>query len=325
MAEHDKVLRRFPDAQYFIFNLSCFNQFQQRFITGKIVCRVSEGEVKVFQFVWLILSGFCCLLNVVLMKTENKSSSPNAKPAEGEQPNGRGNRNDRNKWVSSLEHILELILKNEQYGQASLLLDELTDRLRESGVKIPRTVSTPYINTIPRENEPRYPGDREVERRIKSYVRGTHGDGCQANRLHPDIGGHISTYASSATLYEVALNHFFRGGDGDNHADMVYFQGIRRPAPMLALMSNGASTLPNCTTFARSSRRSVVFVLSAPYLMPDFWQFPSVSMGLAPIMSIYQARFVRYLQSRGLLSGTEPRVWCFPGDGEMDEPRLLEP
>ena len=117
---------------------------------------------------------------IVSMETENKSNSQIVKPVENEQPNGRGNKNDRHKWVSSLEHIIELILKNEQAGQASLLIEELTERLRESGVKIPRTVSTPYINTIPRENEPRYPGDREIERRIKSYVAlERHGDGRQ--------------------------------------------------------------------------------------------------------------------------------------------------
>jgi pyruvate dehydrogenase E1 component len=259
---------------------------------------------------------------IVSMETENKSTSRSITPVENEQPNGRGNKNDRHKWVSSLEHILELILKNEQAGQASLLIEELTERLRESGVKIPRTVSTPYINTIPRENEPRYPGDREIERRIKSYVRwNAMAMVVKANRLHPDIGGHISTYASSATLYEVGLNHFFRGGDGDNHADMVYFQGHASPGAYARAYVEWRINAPKLHHFRQElSPVGGVSSYPHPYLMPDFWQFPSVSMGLAPIMSIYQARFVRYLQSRGLLSGVEPRVWCFAGDGEMDEP-----
>ena len=198
-----------------------------------------------------------------------------------------------------------MILKNEQAGQASLLIEELTERLRESGVKIPRTVSTPYINTIPRENEPRYPGDREIERRIKSYVRwNAMAMVVKANRLHPDIGGHISTYASSATLYEVGLNHFFRGGDGDNHADMVYFQGHASPGAYARAYVEWRINAPKLHHFRQElSPVGGVSSYPHPYLMPDFWQFPSVSMGLAPIMSIYQARFVRYLQSRGLLSG----------------------
>src|SRR5690349_20162261 len=256
------------------------------------------------------------------METENKSTSRIITPAENEQPNGRGNKNDRQKWVSSLEHILELILKNEQAGQASLLIEELTERLRESGMKIPPTVSTPYINTIPRENEPRYPGDREIERRIKSYVRwNAMAMVVKANRLHPDIGGHISTYASSATLYEVGFNHFFRGGDDDHYADMVYFQGHASPGAYARAYVEWRINAPKLHHF-RQELSSVGGVSSYPhpYLMPDFWQFPSVSMGLAPIMSIYQARFVRYLKSRGLLTAEEPNIWCFAGDGEMDEP-----
>jgi pyruvate dehydrogenase E1 component len=255
------------------------------------------------------------------MEREEKDVA-NGPKAENDRGNGKGTKNDRHKWIASLEYILEYILKNEESEQASHLLDELADRLRESGLKVPDRVSTPYINTIPVEKEPRYPGNREIERRIKSYVRwNAMAMVVKANRLHPDIGGHISTYASAATLYEVGLNHFFRGTDGENNADMVYFQGHASPGTYSRAYVEWRINAPKLHHFRQElSNVGGVSSYPHPYLMPNFWQFPSVSMGLAPIMSIYQARFNRYLKSRGLLSGEEPRVWCFPGDGEMDEP-----
>ena len=252
----------------------------------------------------------------------DKKDTTNGSSLAGEPENDRGAKNDRHKWVASLEHLLEHILKNEQSEQASLLLEKLNDRLRNSGLKIPQTVSTPYINTIPPEKEPPYPGNREIERRIKSYIRwNAMAMVVKANRIHPDIGGHISTYASTATLYEVGFNHFFRGGDGDNHADMVFFQGHASPGVYSRAYVEWRINAPKLHHFRQElSPVGGVSSYPHPYLMPDFWQFPSVSMGLAPIMSIYQARFIRYLKSRGLLTGDEPRVWCFAGDGEMDEP-----
>ena len=143
-------------------------------------------------------------------------------PADSGYANGKSAKHDPHQSIASLEYILEYILKNEESEQASQLLEELADRLRESGVKIPHMVSTPYRNTIAPEKEPPYPGNREIERRIKSYVRwNAMAMVVKANRLHPDIGGHISTYASSATLYEVGQNHFFRASDGTHYADMV--------------------------------------------------------------------------------------------------------
>ena len=255
------------------------------------------------------------------METEKKVTDET--PLLGDRENGKSNnRNDRHKWVESFEHLLQHILKNEHSEHASLLFEELNHRLRSSGLKIPQAVSTPYINTIPPENEPPYPGNREIERRIKSYIRwNAMAMVVKANRIHPDIGGHISTYASAATLYEVGFNHFFRGGDGDHYADMVYFQGHASPGAYSRAYVEWRINAPKLHHFRQEL--SAVGGLSSyphPYLMPGFWQYPSVSMGLAPIMSIYQARFVRYLKSRGLLSREEPRVWCFPGDGEMDEP-----
>lgn len=255
------------------------------------------------------------------MEPEKKELSTGSS-INGDHENNKGPRNDRHKWIASLEFILEYILRNEQSEQATRLIEELTDRLRDSGLKIPQSVSTPYINTIPPEREPPYPGNREIERRIKSYVRwNAMAMVVKANRIHPDIGGHISTYASSATLYEVGHNHFFRGGDGESAADMIYFQGHASPGAYSRAYVEWRINAPKLHHFRQElSAVGGVSSYPHPYLMPDFWQFPSVSMGLAPIMSIYQARFLRYLKSRGLLTGEEPRVWCFPGDGEMDEP-----
>ena len=255
------------------------------------------------------------------MEADKKDTS-NGAVGNGPRENSKGLRNDRHRWIASLEYILEYILKNEESEQAIFLLEELIERLRESGLKIPYAVNTPYINTIPAEKQPPYPGNREIERRIKSYVRwNAMAMVVKANRLHPDIVGHISTYASSATLYEVGFNHFFRGGDDNRLADMVYFQGHASPGSYSRAYIEWRINAPRLHHFRQElSPAGGLPSYPHPYLMPDFWQFPSVSMGLAPIMSIYQARFLRYQQSRGLLSNEEPKVWCFVGDGEMDEP-----
>ncbi len=255
------------------------------------------------------------------MEADKKDTS-NGAVGNGPRENSKGLRNDRHRWIASLEYILEYILKNEESEQAIFLLEELIERLRESGLKVPYAVNTSYINTIPAEKQPPYPGNREIERRIKSYVRwNAMAMVVKANRLHPDIGGHISTYASSATLYEVGFNHFFRGGDDNRLADMVYFQGHASPGSYSRAYIEWRINAPRLHHFRQElSPAGGLPSYPHPYLMPDFWQFPSVSMGLAPIMSIYQARFLRYQQSRGLLSNEEPKVWCFVGDGEMDEP-----
>ena len=255
------------------------------------------------------------------MEVEKKDTNDGAE-ISGIRNHNKVNKNDKHKWIDSLEYFLEYTLKHQDPEQAAFLVEELIKRLRDSGLKIPSAVNTPYVNTIPAEKEPAYPGNREIERRIKSYVRwNAMAMVVKANRLHPDIGGHISTYASSATLYEVAFNHFFRGGDGGRPADQVYFQGHASPGNYSRAYIEWRINAPKLHHFRQEL--SAVGGLPSyphPYLMPDFWQFPTVSMGLAPIMSIYQARFNRYLQSRGLMTVEEPRVWCFVGDGEMDEP-----
>jgi len=221
-------------------------------------------------------------------------------------------------WLDSLDYVL-------QAGgpvKVARLLRALTIHARQNGGKLPFTANTPYINTIPVDEEAQIPGDFDIERRIKSLVRwNALAMVVRANKAEEGIGGHISTYASAATLYEVAFNHFFRGPDANGDGDIVFFQGHAAPGIYARAYLEGRLDERHLENFRRElSPGGGLSSYPHPYLMPDFWQFPSVSMGLAPIMSIYQARFNRYLESRGFLTAEQPKVWCFVGDGEMDEP-----
>jgi pyruvate dehydrogenase E1 component len=255
---------------------------------------------------------------------QDHSTARQAENGRGEQ-SAEAPRNDsdeKQRWLDSLEYVLAQMLKDRDSDQAPYLVDRLISRLRESGLNIPATINTPYVNTIPAEEEPTYPGEREIERRIKSYIRwNAMAMVVKANRIHHGIGGHISTYASSATLYEVAFNHFFSGGDGEGPPDIVYFQGHTSPGNYARAYVEWRIDAKLLHRFRQElAEGGGLPSYPHPYLMPDFWQFPTVSMGLSPIMSIYQARFNRYLKARGLLNGAEPKVWAFVGDGEMDEP-----
>jgi len=247
-------------------------------------------------------------------KTETMENPAESNPLETER------------WLESLEYVFANILKNQGQEHARVLLEKLTNRLRKSGMNVPKGVSTPYINTIPAEAEPAYPGDRELERRIKSYIRwNAMAMVVKANRIHNGLGGHISTFASSATLYEVGFNHFFRGGDDGTPADMVYFQGHASPGNYARAYLERRMDAKKLHNFRQElGKGGGLSSYPHPYLMPDFWQFPTVSMGLGPVMSIYQARFSRYLSARKFIDRTkEPRVWAFVGDGESDEPETL--
>ena len=225
----------------------------------------------------------------------------------------------QDQWLNALEVVLESVLREKESLKLPLLLEKLRVRLEESGISIPRLVNTPYVNTIPVPEEPPYPGNRELERKIKSYIRwNAMAMVVKANRLHAGLGGHISTFASAATIYEVAFNHFFRAHD------MVYFQGHAAPGIYARAFLEGRIDATLLHNFRRElAEGGGLSSYPHPYLMPGFWQFPTVSMGLGPLLSIYQARFNRYLKARGLRSGEEPRVWCFVGDGESDEPETL--
>ncbi len=229
-----------------------------------------------------------------------------------------------NGWLNSLEDVVEHALVKEGPYRARHFVDDLLRRLRTAGIDAPEEVTTPYVNTIPASAQPDYPGDRALERRIKSYVRwNAMAMVVKANRIHSGIGGHISTFASCATLYEVGFNHFFRGGGGERPADLVYFQGHTSPGNYARAYLEGRIDAKQLHHFRQElAEGGGLSSYPHPYLMPDFWQFPTVSMGLSPIMSIYQARFDRYLKTRGLLKKV-PRIWAFIGDGETDEPETL--
>jgi len=232
---------------------------------------------------------------------------------------------DQQKWLESLEYVLAHGLRTQGAEQAPFFVDGLVDRLQAAGIKVPHTVSTPYVNTIPVEEQPAFPGDWQTEVRIKSYIRwNAMAMVVNANRKHSGLGGHISTFASLATLYEVGYNHFFRGGDGDRPADMIFFQGHATPGNYARAFLERRLDESHLQNFRQElAEGGGLSSYPHPYLMPDFWQFPTVSMGLGPIISIYQARFNRYLKARGFIKGEEPRVWCYVGDGESDEPESL--
>jgi pyruvate dehydrogenase E1 component len=225
--------------------------------------------------------------------------------------------------VESLKLVLESVLRQESGADA--LIRQVLEELQASGIGLRSGFTTPYLNTIAAHEEPEYPGDREMERRIKSYVRwNAMAMVVKANRVHDGIGGHISTYASAATLYEVGFNHFFRGRQDGHPGDLVYFQGHASPGIDARAYVEGRLNARLLHHFRQElAEGGGLSSYPHPYLMPEFWQFPTVSMGLGPLGAIYQARFVRYLKARGLLGGDEPHVYCFVGDGETDEPETF--
>jgi pyruvate dehydrogenase E1 component len=228
---------------------------------------------------------------------------------------------ENREWIASLEYVLE----NQGPERVRALLRMLQTRAQEHGVAFPFAANTPYINTITVERQPAYPGSREIERRIKSIIRwNAMAMVVRANRESAGIGGHISTYASSATLYEVGFNHFFRAKSADHPGDIVYFQGHAAPGIYARAFLEGRISQIQLENFRRELRPAGgLSSYPHPFLMPEFWQFPTVSMGLSPLMAIYQARFNRYLQDRGLKASDDQKVWAFLGDGELDEPESL--
>ena len=224
-------------------------------------------------------------------------------------------------WIESFDAVLE-------HGGPKLarrILDQIRERARTAGVEIPFTANTPYINTIPANQEAPFPGDQEMERRIKSLVRwNALAMVVRANRVEHSIGGHISTYGSAATLFEVGFNHFFRARTPEFEGDTVYFQGHASPGVYSRAFLEGRLSVEKLENFRRELKPGGgLSSYPHPWLMPDFWEYPTVSMGLSPIMAIYQARFNRYLENRGLKPVTDAKVWAFLGDGETDEPETL--
>ncbi|MCX6624831.1 MAG: pyruvate dehydrogenase (acetyl-transferring), homodimeric type, partial [Acidobacteria bacterium] len=224
-------------------------------------------------------------------------------------------------WLEALDQVVD----DEGPDRAEQLLNSLLDRAATLGVNPPLKLNTPHLNTIPVSEQAPYAGDRALERRIKSLTRwNAMAMVVRAYKYDPGIGGHISTYSSLATLVEVGFNHFFHGTYGNQPGDLVYFQGHASPGIYARAFLEGRLTEKHLENFRHELRDTPgLSSYPHPWLMPGFWQFPTVSMGLGPINSIYQARFMRYLENRGIIPPTPRKIWTFVGDGESDEPESL--
>jgi pyruvate dehydrogenase E1 component len=239
----------------------------------------------------------------------SRAEPPDVDPAETQE------------WLDSLDSVL----KTSGPDRARYLLTQLKNKANRSHISLPFTANTPYINTISVSEQPRFPGNRDLERRLKSLIRwNAMAMVVRANEKDGTLGGHISTFASSATLYEIAFNHFLHGPDHPDGPDLVYFQGHASPGMYARAFMEGRLSAEQLEHFRQElAPGGGLSSYPHPWLMPNFWQFPTVSMGLGPIMAIYQARFNRYLDHRGLKKTEGQHVWCFVGDGECDEPESL--
>ena len=223
-------------------------------------------------------------------------------------------------WLESIDSVLRV----SGAERAHFLLEQMIDHARRSGAYLPYSPNTAYLNTIPVGQQPAYPGDRAIERHIEAYIRwNAMAMVVHANRKSSEYGGHIASYASSATLYEVGFNHFWRAPTAEHGGDLVYFQGHSSPGIYARAYLEGRLTEENLNYFRQEVTGPGLSSYPHPWLMPEFWQFPTVSMGLGPMMASYQARFMRYLEHRGIIPEQDRKVWCFLGDGETDEPESM--
>ena len=223
-------------------------------------------------------------------------------------------------WLDALEAVLEF----EGVDRAHYLIDKMIDKARRSGVSVPYNAHTAYLNTIPLTKQEPYPGDQALESRIRSFIRwNAMAMVVHANRKSTELGGHIASFASAATLFDVGFNHFFRATNDSQEGDLVFFQGHSAPGIYARAFLEGRLSEDDLNSFRQEADGHGLSSYPHPWLMPNFWQFPTVSMGLGPLMSIYQARFMKYLQDRELAPQSDRKVWAFMGDGEMDEPESL--
>jgi pyruvate dehydrogenase E1 component len=223
-------------------------------------------------------------------------------------------------WLESIDSVLRV----SGAERAHFLLEQMIDHARRSGAYLPYSPNTAYLNTIPVGLQPAYPGDRAIERRIEAYIRwNAVAMVVRANRKSSEYGGHIASYASSATLYEVGFNHFWRAPTAEHGGDLIYFQGHSSPGIYARAFLEGRLSEENLNYFRQEVSGPGLSSYPHPWLMPEFWQFPTVSMGLGPMMASYQARFMRYLEHRGIIPEQDRKVWCFLGDGETDEPESM--
>ncbi|HEY5647097.1 MAG TPA: pyruvate dehydrogenase (acetyl-transferring), homodimeric type [Pseudomonadales bacterium] len=223
-------------------------------------------------------------------------------------------------WLDALEYILD----DEGVDRANFLLERLSARMTKTGARLPYTITTPYRNTIPSNREAFMPGDLFMERRIRSLIRwNALAMVVRANSRPGELGGHISSFASSATLYDVGFNYFFRGPAGEHAGDLIYYQGHAAPGIYARSFLEGRLSEQQLDNFRQETGGQGLSSYPHPWLMPDYWQFPTVSMGLGPIQAIYQAHIMNYLHNRGLVDKGDRKVWAFLGDGECDEPEAL--
>jgi pyruvate dehydrogenase E1 component len=223
-------------------------------------------------------------------------------------------------WLESLSAVID----KDGNHRAHYLIKELINKAYMQGVNIPYTQNTPYINTIPVNEEKKSTGDQNIERRIRSFIRwNAAAMVVRANKKFPELGGHIGTFASAATLYDVGINHFFRAKNNKFGGDLVYFQGHSAPGMYARAYLEGRLNEKQLDNFRQEVKPGGLSSYPHPWLMPNFWQFPTVSMGLGPMLAIYQARYMKYLINRGLIKDEGRKVWAFLGDGEMDEPESL--
>ncbi|HXU55774.1 MAG TPA: pyruvate dehydrogenase (acetyl-transferring), homodimeric type [Casimicrobiaceae bacterium] len=222
-------------------------------------------------------------------------------------------------WLDAIDGVLE----NEGPDRAHFLIEQVIDKARRSGAYMPFSANTAYINTIPVDKQVRIPGDQAIEHRIRSYVRWNAMAMVVRANKHTNVGGHIASFASAATLYDTGFNHFWHAPSAEHGGDLVFVQGHSAPGVYARAHMLGRFTDEQMDNFRQEVDGKGVSSYPHPWLMPEFWQFPTVSMGLGPLMAIYQARFMKYLQDRGLAKTEGRKVWCFCGDGEMDEPESM--
>lgn len=239
---------------------------------------------------------------------------------EVEKPHHDSDPQETQEWLESLQAVIG----REGPDRAHYLLEKLVDYTRRSGGYLPYDATTAYINTIPPHLEERTPGNSEVEHRLRSFIRwNAMATVLRASKRGGELGGHIASFASAATLYDVGFNHFFRGLDHPGGGDLVYIQGHSSPGIYARSFLEGRISEQQLDGFRQESEGQGLSSYPHPWLMPEYWQFPTVSMGLGPIMAIYQARFLKYLHNRGIADTSDRKVWCFLGDGETDEPESL--
>ena len=260
--------------------------------------------------------------DTLVLKEEVKENEKKIKREEKIETSGKEDIDptETKEWIESLSAVLE----NDGKKRAQFLIKQLIEHSYKEGSDLVLSRNTPYINTISPEEEVKSLGDQNIERKIRSLIRwNAAAMVVRANKKNPELGGHIGTFASAATLYDVGMNHFWRAKNNKFGGDLIYFQGHSAPGMYARAFLEGRISEKQLDRFRQEVNPGGLSSYPHPWLMPEFWQFPTVSMGLGPIMSIYQARFNKYLINRGLLKDEGRKIWCFLGDGETDEPESL--